>query len=76
MNDQLVAEAATYTKHTTEGHSYSQRDSNPSFQPSSSCRPTPYTARSPGTAQVISRIINIFSDMGVKISRRKHEGFS
>jgi len=43
------------TQHTTNArdqHSCSQRDSNPRFQQTSGCRPTPQTARPPGSAHV------------------------
>jgi len=37
-------------RHTTDAHSFPQRGSNPKCQQSSGIRPTPQTARTPGSA--------------------------
>jgi hypothetical protein len=57
-SDQPVAEAATcatHSKHRDE-HPCPQRDLKPQYRQSSGCRPTPYTARLPGS--VVHKILN------------------
>ena len=65
MSDQLVADAATYTKpNTREEHPCPQRDSDPRSQQSGGRRPKPYTSWLPGSAEIHFTAVCIFCHCG------------